>query len=124
ADAAAKDTRGNTALDFSMQRALPETIKALGGTPVKKNALAAEERDALPSVRESVSHAMALLDAAGPKFFKANGCISCHNQSIPQMAAAALRTAGIKAQTVHSKYVIGEFGSTQDARWETECVSA
>ena len=40
------------------------------------------------------------------------------------MAAAALRTAGINAQTAHSKYVMSQFRSAEDALWETSCVLA
>jgi ankyrin repeat protein len=122
ADPAAKDNRGDTALDFSVQRGLSETIRAMSGTLSKITGSTSETFTDLPPVRSSLTRAMTLLDAAGPRFFKSNGCISCHNQSIPQIAAAALRPAGIKADTEHSKNVMNQFRATQDERWETDCV--
>jgi ankyrin repeat protein len=125
ADPAAKDNRGSTALAFAVQRGLPEMIRALGGTPSKPVRLTSTTTgEALPSLRESLTKAMALLDDAGPKFVKANGCISCHNQSIPQMAGGALRHAGIGSQSAHTQYVLSQFRSAQDALWETACVIA
>ena len=57
----------------------------------------------LRPLRESLGKAVGLLEAAGPAFYKANNCISCHNQSIPQMAAGAARKTGIPVNEAVSK---------------------
>jgi len=46
------------------------------------------------AVRRAVEKALPLLQAAGPQFFDKSGCISCHNQSLPAMAAALARERG------------------------------
>jgi ankyrin repeat protein len=122
-----KDTRGQSALEIALQRGLPQNVRALGGKFIKKTAVTPESTSALVPVREALTRAMALLEDSGPKFFKANGCTSCHNQSIPQMAAAALRKESGAAEprhteSVHAKYVLSEFRARQDSRWETQCV--
>lgn len=47
------------------------------------------------SVEQSVTRAIARLQETGPSFYKVSGCISCHNQSIPQMATGMARNRGI-----------------------------
>jgi N-acyl-D-amino-acid deacylase len=45
-------------------------------------------------IRQSVEKAIALLQKSGPQFVKVSGCVSCHHQSLPQMAYAAARERG------------------------------
>lgn len=45
--------------------------------------------------RDAVQKAVALLLPSGPTFFRQTGCLSCHNNSIPSMAATRAKAAGI-----------------------------
>jgi len=103
ADRAAKDDRGDTALDLALHRGCPETIEALGGTPTPRKQPAANEPTQLRPVREALTSAHALMNRSGGEFFKVNTCISCHQQSIPQMASGALRRKGIPVDETASK---------------------
>jgi N-acyl-D-amino-acid deacylase len=48
-----------------------------------------------PLIRESVEKAVALLQKSGPEFVKVSGCMSCHHQSLPQMAYSFARERGL-----------------------------
>lgn len=45
-------------------------------------------------IQDAVERAIAPLQQSGPQFFKKSGCISCHHQSLPQMAIARARHRG------------------------------
>lgn len=123
ADPKAKDVREETALDMALYRGKADVIKALGGDPARRTVLKAPHGDASP-LKESLQRAVNLLDAAGPAFFKANGCISCHNQSIPQMAAAAVRERGVtpgeKAAKDQVRSVMATWSPHREALWQTD----
>jgi N-acyl-D-amino-acid deacylase len=55
------------------------------------------------AVRQSVEKAVALLQKSGPQFFKVSGCVSCHHQSLPQMAYAAARDRGFQVDAAISQ---------------------
>jgi len=114
ADVLLKNTRGDTALDFARQRGDAAKIRALGGEPMARQAVAFTESP--PPVRVAVERALRLLDSSGAAFFKVNACISCHSQSIPQMAAAE---AGM--QSTHSKAVLAIWRGETDNMWQTSC---
>lgn len=124
ADRNAKDEIGETALDKAMYRGKVDVIRAMGGEPVAKPASRVPEGQPGP-LADRLRKAVDLLDAAGPVFFKANGCISCHNQSIPQMAAAAIRAHGLKpgekAAQDHARAVIATWTPHRDALWQNDC---
>ncbi|MFN0103591.1 MAG: ankyrin repeat domain-containing protein [Bryobacteraceae bacterium] len=103
ADREAKDVRGDTALDIARQRGKKQIVLALGGKPAPLvDAVPDAERKWQP-FRESLEKAVSLLEAAGPEFYKINGCISCHHQSIPQMAAGVARKKGLAVNEAVSK---------------------
>jgi hypothetical protein len=83
-DVNAKNKDGDTALSWALRR---------GDTPI-----VAMLRDAgaveTDRIRVSVEKALALLQKSGPEFSKTSGCVSCHNQSLPQMAISAARKSG------------------------------
>jgi ankyrin repeat protein/squalene-hopene cyclase-like protein len=55
------------------------------------------------AVRRSVENAVALLQKSGPEFVKVSGCVSCHHQSLPQMAYAAARQHGLRVDAAASE---------------------
>jgi ankyrin repeat protein len=52
--------------------------------------------DQTPGIRDAVSRSLALLEKTGPQAFKASGCATCHNQTLPMMAADLARKQGIQ----------------------------
>ena len=87
----ARDESGRTALDWALLQGESEVVRKLraAGAP------AAAPPTSLPtpvetplSPREAVGKAVTLLLSTGPTFFKqSGGCISCHNNSLPAIAA-------------------------------------
>lgn len=96
-----RNRAGDTAMTWARKR---------GETPIVKLLLArgaSAETAAVPpvrlafaraegaSIKRSIQRSVALLQKTGPQFFAVSGCVSCHNQSIPQMLTAAARKRGI-----------------------------
>ncbi len=126
ADPKAKDVRGDNALDWAHLRGDKEMIRLLGGTSATvEHANKSDSEVPLPSVRDSVQRAIQLLEAAGPEFFKLNACISCHSQSIPQMAAAAASERGIalnaKAEILQTQSVLAVWSGFRNTLWLGDC---
>lgn len=103
ADAAVKDVRGDTALDIARQRGKREVIEALGGKfePFREVSLRTGEK--MRPAREAVRAALGMLDKSGVEFYKINGCVSCHQQSIPQMSMGAVRKKGLEVDEEASR---------------------
>jgi ankyrin repeat protein len=125
ADPSIQDVRGDRALDFARHRGDLAMVRLLGGQSVAPAKPAPSATDSLPPVRTALERALRLLDVGGPGFFKANACISCHHQSIPQMAAGKTRPAGVagdpavaKAQV---KAVLGVWGGEVNRMWQNTC---
>lgn len=85
ADPLAANKAGETALTWALRR---------GETPVVQALRKAGASDAA-SIRTAVQSSLALLQKSGAQFVRVSGCVSCHHQSLPQMALAAGRTRGI-----------------------------
>ncbi|MCU1335664.1 MAG: Planctomycete cytochrome [Bryobacterales bacterium] len=123
ADVQARDASGSTALMWAASNeagdpTLVEELLRLGLDPKAKNqagetALTAARKGRTPvvlalekalektgpsdqdGVRESARRAIALLQKTSPQFIRVSGCVSCHNQFLPQMAIAAARAHGV-----------------------------
>lgn len=125
AEAAAKDVRGDTALDLARQRGRREIILALGGKPAAVIDVIPKSDGEWKSGRAKMEKAVALLEAAGPSFYKVNGCISCHNQSIPQMVAGVARKAGLPVNEAVSKEqaeaVVALLKLSENNLWQMGC---
>ncbi len=90
-DVNAKDNNGETALLWALRR---------GHTPVVRLLRqAGASRDAL--IRQSVEKALALLLTSSPQFVKVSGCVSCHHQNLPAMAASLARERGFAVSRTH-----------------------
>jgi hypothetical protein len=84
---------GETALTWAMRRgdmAAVERLKAAGASDTN-------------AIRRSVESAVAILQKSGPQFVKVSGCVSCHHQSLPQMAYAAARERGFQVDAAVSE---------------------
>jgi hypothetical protein len=84
-DPRAKNQAGETALTWAARR---------GSTRVM---LALEKAGAVNpgSVQDAAQRAIALLQKTSTQFTRVSGCVSCHNQFLPQMTVAAARAHGV-----------------------------
>ena len=96
-DPNAANKSGETALTWALRRGYPDVIAALrrGGA------------DEAPVIRRSVEKSVALLEKSGPQFLRVSGCVSCHHQSLPQMAFALARSRGVAVDEQVSKMQLG-----------------
>jgi ankyrin repeat protein len=87
----ARDELGRTALDWALLQGETEVAKKLrasGGHSMAPPHAAPAPVSQPRSPREAIEKALVLLQPAGPRFFKqSGGCISCHHNSLPSMAA-------------------------------------
>lgn len=95
-DPNARNKFGETALTWAMRRGNTEIVEAL-------RQAGASDRE---MVKAAVEKAVALLAKSGPQFVKVSGCMSCHNQSLPQMAFAAARSRGFAVDESSAQYQI------------------
>ena len=92
-DPNAQNKLGESALTWASRRgnvSLVERLKAGGASDAN-------------AIRQSVENAIAVLQKSGPQFVKVSGCVSCHHQSLPQMAYAAARERGFRVDAAVSE---------------------
>jgi hypothetical protein len=85
---------GDTALTWALRRGHTPVVDALKKAGANDSAM----------VRQSVERALGLLMKSGPQFVRVSGCVSCHNNSLPQMAAAAARTRGYHVDDAPARF--------------------
>ncbi len=86
----ARDESGFTALDWALLQGETEVAQELRAAGAKPMAELSRPRpvDVPRTPAAAVEKAIALLQPIGPNFFKTSGgCISCHNNSLPGLAA-------------------------------------
>lgn len=120
-----KDSRGDTVAEWARLRGDPATMRVVGVVEPPAAAAVSDNAAKPPPLRDALQRALRLLDDAGPRFFKANGCISCHNQSIPQMAFAKLKRSGVAvnadAALEHTKAVLAMWAGEVPNMWQSSC---
>src|SRR6185312_13435066 len=97
ADPQAKDGLGRTAADWAGIGARGEIVNLLpaaAAVEILKTSATEPVPVAAKDVRAAVEKSIALLEVTAPKFFRATGCISCHNVSIPLMTLTEARHRG------------------------------
>jgi len=108
-DVNATNKNGDSAMTWALRRGDTEIVNILRKAGAREN----DSR-----IKESVEKALALLQKSGPEFSKASGCVSCHNQSLPQMAIAGARRQGFSLDEQTSadqvKAVLGMYGSIRE----------
>jgi hypothetical protein len=85
-DPNAKNKMGETAMTWASRRGSTKIVAML-------EKAGASNPD---GIKGSVQRAVALLQKSNPQFIRVSGCVSCHNQSLPQMAVAMARARGIE----------------------------
>lgn len=93
ADPNARNKQGETVLDWARRR---------GHTPVLQTLFKAGARQE-ESIQRAAENAIAVLQKSGPSFVKVSGCVSCHHQSLPQMAIGEARPRGLAVNAEISK---------------------
>jgi hypothetical protein len=80
--------------------------RALGATGSEAVTVipATASKPAAASVRQSVERSLDLLLKASGEFFRQSGCISCHHQSLNQMAVALARNRGFIVNEDAARY--------------------
>jgi hypothetical protein len=94
ADPNVKNKAGETALTWALRRGYTPVVEAL------KKAGASDKE----MVKQSVEKALALVQKSGPQFMKVSGCVSCHNNQLPQMAYTAARVRGFAVDKESAEY--------------------
>jgi hypothetical protein len=91
-----RNKAGQTALDLARQRGNTPIVAALlkAGASQDKN------------IQRAAESAVAVLQKSGPSFVKVSGCVSCHHQSLPQMAIGEARLRGLAVNEEISKQQI------------------
>jgi ankyrin repeat protein len=103
-DPNAKNDRGDTAFLLAARMGSPSTLPLL----VKAGAKETREEWPKPSAgapdaRSAVAKVLPLLEMSGEQVFKSRGCVSCHNNSLPQMAIALARKKGFSINEPQAK---------------------
>lgn len=118
----AKNKAGETVMDWAARNgetAIAARLRAAGASRMTAPDAACLEvkptgrqQDAqLAQIQEAVERALVPLQKSDPQFFKKSGCISCHHQTLPQMAIAKARARGFRyddeAAQKSNKTVVG-----------------
>jgi ankyrin repeat protein len=118
----AHNKAGDTALSWARKRGETPVVKLLlakgaadeqSADRAEATVNAASDRtvSAPADVRDAVAKSIALLQASSPQFVKVSGCVSCHNQALPQMATAMAAKHAIhtdpKLSDLQTKTVLG-----------------
>jgi Ankyrin repeats (3 copies)/Prenyltransferase and squalene oxidase repeat len=87
-DPNARNKAGETALTWASRRGNTKVVAILEKAGASNAA----------AIRNSAERAIALLQETSPRFVRVSGCVSCHNQFLPQMAVAAARSHGVRVE--------------------------
>ena len=106
ADANARTTEGESVLDWAIYKGDRDKIQvleqhgALRGNGPRREEIAPPAKGGISDARLSLSRSLARLMDASPKFRDQAGCVSCHHNAMPALAAAAARRKGIELNEV------------------------
>jgi ankyrin repeat protein len=102
ADPNARTPEGESALDWAIYKgdrakiALLERYGAMRGNGPRGEEIPPPVRSEAANPRLAVSRSVARLTDVAPRFREQTGCISCHHNALPALAAAAARRKGIE----------------------------
>ena len=111
----AHNQTGETAMTWARKRGDTAMVRLLLASGAKDEPAPARlvhnaMVEPLPSA-QSAAKGIALLQQTGPTFFKVSGCVSCHNQSLPQMVTGAARSHGIPVDEALAKTTMTQVSS-------------
>jgi len=104
ADPNSKNDRGDTAYLLAARMGSPSTLPLLvrAGAKVTREEWPKPAAGA-PDARAAVKKILPLLEMSGEQVFKSRACVSCHNNSLPQMAVALARKKGFAINEQQAK---------------------
>jgi hypothetical protein len=97
ADANARDTSGETPLDWAEKFGYPDVIAALNKSGAKRGVTyTAPKRPEgeRPKPEEALKRTLKLLESTSAEYFKQSGCIGCHHHPLIARAQSVARAAG------------------------------
>ncbi len=97
ADRQMKDEAGFTAMDWARRAGQPRGMELLGVTPDSAEG-AQVTRLASPPIAElrpAIERTVSLIEKSSAQFFAVSGCVSCHAQSMTDLAVAEARAKGL-----------------------------
>lgn len=97
-DVNAKNKAGETAIEWARRRGhtrLVDGLKRAGAAEQDKPAVTAAKRATPADPETAIRDAIAILQKGASGFSKKAPCSSCHNQTLPAMAAVAARQKGV-----------------------------
>ncbi len=95
ADAQIKDDIGKSTADWACIAGMPEGIKLLKAQASTSDTTPPRPVAATGELRPAVEHTVALIEKSSSQFFAASGCVSCHAQSMTDLAVGEARARGI-----------------------------
>jgi ankyrin repeat protein len=95
--------RPESALDWARRQGNTPVTQLLANSAAHASTAEVTRREPDPprrnaTLRAAVRSALPLLATAGREFFKRSGCVSCHSNMLPEIAAAAAKKAGLSVQ--------------------------
>jgi ankyrin repeat protein len=94
ADPSLKSSDGETAADWARKIGLPHGLDLLKASAAKPQTMAVAET--APDTRTAVQRSIALMEKTSKGFFEGSGCVSCHAQSITDLAVGEARSKGLQ----------------------------
>jgi ankyrin repeat protein len=97
ADPLLKDDIGFSSVDWARHQDLPDGIKLLKVEPVagQFNYIRPPANAPPAELRPAIEHSIKLIESSSAQFFAASGCVSCHAQSMTDIAVGEARLKGI-----------------------------
>jgi hypothetical protein len=114
ADASARDTEGETPLDWAIYRAdqakidLLEERGATRGEGPRRAAIPPPAADGISDARMSVDRGVTLLLKSSQGILEGRRCFTCHNNALPAEAAALARRKGIAIREDLARKNVGD----------------
>lgn len=93
-DPNAKNKAGETALTWALRRGLTPVVAALDRSGASNQA----------AIRDAAQRSITLLEKSGAQFVRVSGCVSCHHNFLPQMAAELARSRGLNVDDKAAKF--------------------
>jgi hypothetical protein len=114
ADANARDTSGETPLDWAEKFGYPEVIAALNKSGAKRGVtytapkLPESER---PKPEEALKRTLKLLETTSGEYFKQSGCVGCHHHPVIARAQSVARAAGLSVNETAAREQLAQMRS-------------
>ena len=96
ADTSIKSNLGETAQDWARRTALPPAVELLKVENAGQTTASSASPSEPQNLRSATDRTIALIEKASWQFFANSGCVSCHAQSMTDMAVGIARSKGLR----------------------------